>query len=104
MLYTRASSDDYARYASTTGDEGWNWDNMQPYFHKHERWTEPNDHHNTTGQYDPAVHSTDGMTAVSLAGWPSIIDPLVVEAANELGGAYHFNLDMNSGDQLGIGG
>jgi choline dehydrogenase-like flavoprotein len=103
MLYTRAASDDYDKYAQITGDSGWSWSSLQPYFAKNERWTAPNDNHDTTGQYDPAVHSTTGMTAVSLAGYPSGIDELVIDSANDLGGIYSFNLDYNSGDQLGIG-
>jgi choline dehydrogenase-like flavoprotein len=103
MFYTRAASDDYDKYAELTGDDGWSWDSLQPYFAKNERWIEPHDHHDTTGQFDPAVHSKDGITAVSLAGYPSGIDEMVIDSAHELGGMYEFNLDYNSGDQLGVG-
>ncbi|KAK0448898.1 alcohol oxidase [Desarmillaria tabescens] len=35
MTYTRGSSEDYDRYARVSGDEGWGWDRMQPYFRKY---------------------------------------------------------------------
>jgi choline dehydrogenase-like flavoprotein len=103
MLYTRAAADDYNKYAELTGDAGWSWDSLQPYFMKHERWTEPNDHHNTSGQFDPAYHGFEGMTAVSLPGYPSPIDGMIVGAAQELGGPFQYNVDQNSGNQLGVG-
>lgn len=34
MVYTRGSADDYNRYAKVTGDDGWSWNQMLPYFHK----------------------------------------------------------------------
>lgn len=103
MIYTRGSSDDYDRYASISGDSGWSWKNLQPYFKKNELWTAPMDGHNTTGQFDPSVHSSIGINAVSLSGFPTPIDLRVVNATRELGGDFHFNLDMNSGKPLGVG-
>jgi choline dehydrogenase-like flavoprotein len=34
MAYLRGSSEDWDRYASITGDEGWSWDAIQPYIRK----------------------------------------------------------------------
>jgi hypothetical protein len=31
MAYTHGSADDFNRYAPPTGDQGWNWNNMQKY-------------------------------------------------------------------------
>lgn len=31
MFYTRGSADDFDRFAEVSGDEGWSWDNIQPY-------------------------------------------------------------------------
>jgi choline dehydrogenase-like flavoprotein len=103
MFYTRGSSSDFDRYAEVSGDDGWSWDNMLPYFKKNERWTLPKDGHNITSQFNPDVHGFDGVTSVSLAGFPSGIDDIVFQAADELEGDYAFNLDMNSGNPLGIG-
>lgn len=34
MIYTRGSKDDFDNYAALTGDDGWSWDALQPYFKK----------------------------------------------------------------------
>ncbi|KAK0493186.1 aryl-alcohol oxidase-like protein [Armillaria luteobubalina] len=103
MTYTRGSSEDYDRYARISGDDGWGWDKMQPYFRKNERFVASADHHNQTGQYDPAVHSFDGVNSVSVAEYPSAIDGRVIQVTKELPDEFPFNLDYNSGYHLGIG-
>ncbi|KAF8590339.1 GMC oxidoreductase [Ramaria rubella] len=103
MYYTRGSSDDYDRFASVTGDPGWSWDNLQPYIRKNEKWTEPTDHHSTIGQFNPAVHGFTGINSVSLAGFASPIDSMVIKTTQQLSEEFPFNLDMNSGSPLGVG-
>ncbi|KAJ3761616.1 hypothetical protein EV360DRAFT_92923 [Lentinula raphanica] len=103
MFYTRGSADDYNRLANVTGDSGWSWENMQTYFRHNEKWTPPADHHNTTGQYDPSIHSLEGINSVSLAGFPQSINEDIVRTSSELGGIFQYNLDMNSGNPLGLG-
>jgi len=103
LFYTRGSSSDYDRLANVTGDEGWSWSSIQPYLRKNEKWTPPADGHDTTGQFDPSVHSNTGINAVSLPGYPQAIDEKVIQASKELGGDFKFNLDMNDGDELGLG-
>lgn len=34
MFYTRGSKDDYDRWAKVTGDPGWSWNSLLPYFFK----------------------------------------------------------------------
>ncbi|KAJ7791195.1 aryl-alcohol oxidase-like protein, partial [Mycena olivaceomarginata] len=104
MVYTRGSADDYDRFAEVTGDAGWSWDRLLPYFFKNEKWTPPVDHHDTREQYDPAFHSTNGINSVSLPAlnWP-IFSRHVIEASKELPDEWPFNLDMNSGKPLGLG-
>ncbi|KAF7368944.1 hypothetical protein MVEN_00220600 [Mycena venus] len=102
MFYTRGSADDFNRYAALTGDNGWSWDEIFPYFLKNEKFTLPADGHNISGQFNPAVHSTHGMTEVSLPGFPWPLGPRVVQATQELPDEFPFNLDMNSGRPLGI--
>ena len=34
MAYNRGSSEDWDRYASISGDQGWSWDAVQQYFRK----------------------------------------------------------------------
>lgn len=103
LVYMRGGPEDYDRYAEFTGDDGWSWKKMQKYFRKNEKFGPPADHHNTTGQFDPAVHSFDGILGVSLAGFPTPIDGRVIETADQLGGKFKFNLDYSSGYQLGTG-
>ncbi|KAJ7833564.1 GMC oxidoreductase-domain-containing protein, partial [Mycena leptocephala] len=104
MVYTRGSADDYNRFAAVTGDSGWSWDRLLPYFFKNEKWTPPVDHHDTHGQYNPAVHSTKGINSVSLSGsdWP-FFSRHIIEATKQLPSDWPFNLDMNSGKPLGLG-
>ncbi|PBK65509.1 alcohol oxidase [Armillaria solidipes] len=103
MTYTRGSSEDYDRYAKVSGDDGWGWDGMQPYFRKNERFVASADQHNATGQYDPAVHSFDGINSVSVAEYPSVLDDRIIQVTKELPEEFPFNLDYNSGYHLGIG-
>ncbi|KAF7377098.1 GMC oxidoreductase [Mycena sanguinolenta] len=73
MVYTRGSAEDFNRYAAVTGDPGWSWDNLLPYFFKNEKWTEPADHSQTRGHFNPAVHSTDGINSKNFPSiWISI--------------------------------
>jgi len=58
----------------------------------------------TKGQFDPSVHGFKGKTYVSLFGQSQSIDSRVIAAANELGGNFKFNIDMNTGIPLGTGG
>ncbi|KAJ7176454.1 glucose dehydrogenase short protein [Mycena filopes] len=103
MVYTRGSADDYNRFAEVTGDPGWSWDRLLPYFFKNEKWT-PVDHHDIRGQFDPKVHSTTGINAVSLSGFSwTTFEKHVLAAATQLPEDWRFNLDMNSGKPLGIG-
>lgn len=103
LVYTRGSMDDWDRYARVTGDSGWSWNSMQTYFRKNERFQQPVDGHNTTGQYDPNVHGFNGMLANTLPGYPMSTDGRVISAINQLGGVQSFVLDHNSGNGLGIG-
>ncbi|KAJ7715728.1 pyranose dehydrogenase [Mycena maculata] len=104
MVYTRGSADDFNRYAALTGDPGWSWDRIFPYFLKTEKWTPPADHHDTDGEFDPTVHSTDGINSVSLNGYPwPIFDHHVIQTTRELPEEFPFNLDFNSGQMLGVG-
>ncbi|KAJ7471308.1 pyranose dehydrogenase [Mycena galericulata] len=103
MFYTRGSAEDYNRYAAVTGDDGWSWNNLLPYFFKNEKWTAPADGHDTRGQFDPAVHSTTGLTLVSLTGFSYPASARVLQTTKELPDEFPFNLDMNSGTPLGVG-
>ncbi|KAF5349895.1 hypothetical protein D9757_013616 [Collybiopsis confluens] len=102
MFYTRGSADDYNRFAAITEDEGWSYKSVQKYLAMNENFQPPADRHNTTGQFDPSVHSFTGINAVTLPGFPQPIDLRVFESARALGPAFEFNEDYNSGSPLGI--
>lgn len=100
--YVRGSADDFDRYASHTGDQGWNWNNMQKYIQKNEKLVCPADHHDTSGQFTPSVHGYDGALDVSLPGFTTPLDKHVIASTQETAD-FPFNQDMNGGDVLGIG-
>ncbi|KAJ6488762.1 alcohol oxidase [Mycena sanguinolenta] len=104
MVYMRGSAEDYNRWAAVTGDPGWSWDSLLPYFFKNEKWMPPADNHDTRGEFDPAVHSTHGINSVSLSGsrWP-IFENQVIQTTREFPEEFPFNLDYNSGEPLGVG-
>ncbi|KAF9465127.1 aryl-alcohol oxidase-like protein [Collybia nuda] len=102
MVYTRTSAGDFDRYAAVTGDNGWSWNQLKPYFYKNEKLTAPADGHNPSGQYNPIFHSTSGMVGVSLPGFPRGSDPLILQTASR-SSEFPFKLDMNSGNSLGVG-
>ncbi|KAG7091372.1 hypothetical protein E1B28_010412 [Marasmius oreades] len=105
MAYTRGSADDWDRYAAVTGDLGWSWNSMQPYIRKNEHIALPADHHDTAGQWNPAAHGKSGINAVSLSGFTHEMQKRTIEVSKSLGptSEFKFNLDMNAGDQLGVG-
>lgn len=121
MVYTRGSLDDFNRWARVTGDSGWSWDEMFPYFLKvwvltfvdgvqlntrqNERFVQPTDGRNITGDFDPSIHGYDGMTQISVPNHlQKLFDMRCFEAADELRGNFEFTLDMNNGTLLGTGG
>ncbi|KAJ6625796.1 GMC oxidoreductase-domain-containing protein [Mycena sp. CBHHK59/15] len=103
LVYSRGSREDFDRYAELSGDSGWSWDSLQPYIRKNERFSPPADHHNTSGQFNPAVHGFKGLLGVSLAGYAHPFSQRVFNAVNEMSAEFPYNVDMNSGSQIGIG-
>ncbi|KAL0568636.1 hypothetical protein V5O48_013344 [Marasmius crinis-equi] len=101
MGYTRGTADDFDRYAAITGDEGWSWTNIMPYIIKNEKFMQPANGNST--QFDPSVHGFVGVNSVSMSGFPRRdIENRVVQSTEE-SSEFPFNLDMNSGNQLGLG-
>ena len=71
---------------------------------QHERIVPPSDGHNTTGQYIPANHGTDGILPVSLPGNAQAIDSRVIATTKDLAYEFPFNEDMGGGENiLGVG-
>jgi len=72
---------------------------------QNERLVPSADGHDTRTQYDPSVHSTTGMTTVSLPNYPQVtLDNRTIKASKQLGGDFKFNLDDNDGSVLGLSG
>ncbi|RDX53362.1 alcohol oxidase [Lentinus brumalis] len=102
MAFCRGTKDDYDRWARLTGDEGWSFEKLAPFFRSLDRMTVPTDRHNTSGQFDPSVHH-NGTVPISVAGFPLPIDSRVINTTAQLPDQFPFNLDYNSGDTIGIG-
>ena len=84
--------------------------------------TAPTDGHNTTGQFNPALHKANGnwntasyrseniahaelllgVVDISVPGVSLAIDPRGLNASQELPQEFPFNLDYNSGDTIGF--
>ncbi|KAF4607930.1 hypothetical protein EYR40_000266 [Pleurotus pulmonarius] len=67
---------------------------------KHSSIVAPADGHDTTGEFDPAWHG-NGPLLTSVAGYPAVIDPLVIGTTQEAP-EFPYNVDGNSGNPLGI--
>ncbi|KAF9258144.1 alcohol oxidase [Marasmius fiardii PR-910] len=103
MIYTRGSSEDYDRIARVTGEKEWLWNNLQPFILRNEVVTPPADQHNTTGELNPALHGHSGVNSDSLPGFETPMADRIFKTTAELPKEFPFNLDYNSGFQLGIG-
>jgi len=103
MVYTRGSIDDFNRFASFTGDEGWSWNSLQNFMLKVEKFVPSADNHSLVGQFDPAIHGFNGNIEISIRGSETAIDNMVIATTQELASEFPFNLDMNSGNPLGVG-
>ncbi|KAK0499312.1 aryl-alcohol-oxidase from pleurotus Eryingii [Armillaria luteobubalina] len=83
MSYIRGSLQDYDR-----------WDALQPYIRRNERFVAPADHHNITGQFNPAVHGFKGVTYVSLPGYPRATDERVLQTTTEFTANFRHQLGI----------
>ena len=120
MIYTRGAADDYDRWASVTGDQGWSWNNMfkymlkarvlqlidhLPYTYKGrqlENFTNSPNVQDPLSKYNPALHSTKGPLGAGLPQVHLALDDLLLDAQEELSTEFPFNRDVNSGDMIGF--
>lgn len=103
MIYTRGSKDDFDRFAKVTGDNGWGWNQILPFILKAERFTQPQDGHNTVGEFDPRFHGFNGVLKTSLPNFPMATDGRVLNVTKTNPKQFPFRLDQNSGNNIGIG-
>ncbi|MEG9863012.1 MAG: GMC family oxidoreductase N-terminal domain-containing protein [Parvularculales bacterium] len=91
MIYIRGQREDYDDWAAL-GCNGWNWDEVLPYFKKSE---------NLPSGGTEGAHGRDGKLRLS---WIKNLSPAscaVMQAAQDAG--LPFNEDVNDGDQTGVG-
>ncbi|TFK37744.1 aryl-alcohol-oxidase from pleurotus Eryingii, partial [Crucibulum laeve] len=103
LTWTRGSRDDYDRFAKVIGDNSYSWNNMIKYFKKSEKWVHPRDGRDDSDEYNPAVHGTNGPVLITTGGVRTVTDTRVLATTQQLSGEFPFNLDVNSGDILGVG-
>ncbi|KAF9475186.1 alcohol oxidase [Pholiota conissans] len=102
MIHQYGSSEDWDKIAADTGNVNWSWNNIKQYIPVHEKMVAPTDGHDTTGQYIPGNHGTNGKLGVSLPGNSQTIDAKVI-ATTSLLTEFPFNPDTGGGSVLGIG-
>ncbi|KAJ3575776.1 hypothetical protein NP233_g878 [Leucocoprinus birnbaumii] len=103
MIWTRGSSDDFDRWAEITGDEGWSWKEMGPYFKKTEHWTIAPGHGPEQADFDPHTHGFHGPLGISLNPILQLTDPFVIQTTKDLSHEFPFIADANAGRMIGVG-
>ncbi len=91
MAYTRGSRADYERWVAATGDAGWSWDGLVPYFRKQEG----------NQRFDNEAHGADGPLKVSDPLYRADVADRFVRAMQRQG--LPFSTDFNAGSLRGVG-
>ncbi|TFK31676.1 aryl-alcohol oxidase-like protein [Crucibulum laeve] len=102
MTWNRAADELWDRWARITQDDGWSWKNISKYHQRSCTFVPSADGHDTTGQAIPSAYG-NGPIKVSVAGFPTELDEMVINASKELGGRFPHTEDLNVGSSLGIG-
>ncbi|MEZ2306877.1 GMC family oxidoreductase [Paraburkholderia sp. RCC_158] len=91
MAYTRGSRTDYERWVAATGDPGWSWEGLLPYFCKQEG----------NQRLDNEAHGADGPLKVSDPLYKADVADRFVRAMQRKG--LPFATDFNAGTLRGVG-
>ncbi|AUT58050.1 GMC family oxidoreductase [Paraburkholderia caribensis] len=91
MAYTRGSRADYERWFTATGDSGWSWHGLLPYFKKQEG----------NQRFDNVAHGSDGPLKVSDSLYTVEVADRFVRAMQRQG--VPFSPDFNAGSLRGVG-
>ena len=91
MIYMRGQSRDYDQWAQATQDAGWRWDNVLPYFKKHEDYYKGAD----------ALHGAGGEWRVERQRLRWDVLDAFAQAAQEAGIPH--SEDFNRGNNEGVG-
>ncbi|TDL26770.1 pyranose dehydrogenase [Rickenella mellea] len=103
MVYSRGTAEDFDRYAAVTGDRGWSWDALQPYFRRNEHFLPSTAQgFNTTGRFDPRVHGTRGILGNGVNSFPMDTDSIITRVTEEASKDFPFTLDYNGGVTYGV--
>lgn len=102
QIYNHGSKDDWDRIANVTGDIGWSWNNILPFLKKSENFTQPQDGHNITGEFDPRFHGFNGPVRTTLPNFPSDTDSRVIQTTKIDPEQFPFDVDPNDGDTIGF--
>jgi choline dehydrogenase len=91
MIYMRGQARDYDQWAQLTGDAGWKWDNVLPYFKKHEDFYKGADE----------MHGQGGEWRVERQRLRWDVLDAFAQAAQQAGIPH--SEDFNRGDNEGVG-
>lgn len=90
MVYTRGNKQDYERWETIYGAEGWGWDDVLPYFKKSEDfWVDG----------DKGFHGYGGPLTVTKSSYVTPAARAFVESGKELG---FEEVDYNGASQIGV--
>ncbi|KZS90467.1 alcohol oxidase [Sistotremastrum niveocremeum HHB9708] len=103
-LYTRGTDQIFDKIAKISGDNGWSWKSLVPYFNKAEGFLKPP----SGGEWGPndyklTDHGTQGPFNTQLPMYPNDLDPLVTKLVATEAEFSKWNNDLSSGKSLGIG-
>lgn len=91
LVYSRGQADDFNDWAAS-GNDGWSYAEVLPYFKRSER---------RIGAADERFRGREGALPISDPGWPHVLCEAFIEGATELG--IPRNADYNGARQEGVG-
>ncbi|KAI9435483.1 alcohol oxidase [Lactarius indigo] len=97
MIWTRGPASDFDRLANVTGDPGWSWNSLRSTLIGFPRQMVTT----RQGEVDPIVHGSNGPVEISVQD-ATTLDSRIFNTTAQLA-EFPFNVDMNSGNPLGIG-
>ncbi|KAF2651765.1 GMC oxidoreductase [Lophiostoma macrostomum CBS 122681] len=101
-VYLYGSAEDYDRWAGLVGDDSWAWEHARQSFQAIENYDfEAASQFPHLANPDPKLHGKNGSVKVCLP--PALEDDIVPTMEALIKHGEKVNLDMNSGDPMGIG-
>ena len=105
QMYVRGHKLDYDDWEKL-GNKGWSFDDLLPYFKKHEHFDDPASYSNPSNipletKYDADFHGKDGPIHTSFSTWTSPHEREWIAACSTLGEKMGSPMNAWSGDHLG---